>query len=44
MDYKDPDKKEALWDEFCAENNMNKAAFKRRGQRQRTMYGKIIHM
>ena len=44
MDYKDPNKTEALWDKFCVENKMDKAACKRWFQSHRTMYGKIKHM
>ena len=37
MDYKGPNKREAIWDKFCAENKIEKAACKS----QRTMYGKV---
>ena len=29
MDYKDPNKRWALWDKFCTENKMDKATCKR---------------
>ena len=44
MDYKDRLKREALWDKFCEENNMDKDACQKWFQSQRTLFGKVIHM
>ena len=42
--YKDANKREAVWDKFCPENNMEKAACNRWSQSQKTMYGMITHI
>ena len=44
MDYKDKSKKEAVWDKFCEENNLDKDACQRWFQSQRTLFGKVTHM
>ena len=44
MDYKDRSKREAVWDKFCEENNLNKDACQRGFQSQRTLFGKVTHM
>ena len=36
MDYKDRSKREAVWDKFCGENNLDKDAYQRWFQRHST--------
>ena len=38
MDYKDRSKREAVWDKFCEENNLNKDACQKWFQSQRTLF------
>ena len=38
MNYKDQNKREALWNKFCTENDIDKAVCKRCFQGQRTIY------
>ena len=44
MDYKDRSKREAVWDKFCEENNMDNDACQKWFQSQRTLFGKVTHM
>ena len=44
MDYKDRSKREAVWDKFCEENNLNKDACQKWLQIQCTLFGKVTHM
>ena len=44
MDYKDRSQREAVWDKFCEENNLNKDACQKWFQSQRTLFGKVTHM
>ena len=44
MDYKDRSKREALWDKFCEESNLNKDACQKWFQSQRTLFGKVTHL
>ena len=44
MDYKDRSKREAVWDMFCEENNLDKDACQRWFQSQHTLFGKVTHM
>ena len=44
MDYKDRYKREAVWDKFYEENNLNKDACQKLFQSQRTLFGKVTHM
>ena len=44
MDYKDRSKREAVWDKFCTENNMDKDDCQRWFQSQHTLFGKVTHM
>ena len=43
-DYKDRSKREAVWDQLCEENNLDKDTCQRRFQSQRTLFGKVTHM
>ena len=42
--YKDPYKRDGIWDKFCTENKMDNTACTRWFQSQRTMHFKIAHM
>ena len=42
MHYKDPNKREAVWDKLCDDDTI--AAYKIWFQSQKTMFGKITHM
>ena len=44
MDYKDRSNREAVWDKFCDENNMDKDAYQRWFQSQHTLFEKVTHM
>ena len=44
MDYKDRSKREAVWDKFCEENNLNKDACQKWFQSQCILFGKVTHM
>ena len=44
MDYKDPNWRQALWNKFCADNDMDKAAYMWWFKNQRTIYDKMSHM
>ena len=44
MDYKDRSKREAVWDQFCDENNLDKDACQRWFQSQHTLFGKVTYM
>ena len=44
MDYKDRTKREAVWDQFCAEINLDKDACQRWFQSQHTLVRKVTHM
>ena len=44
MDYKDSSKREAVWDKFCNENNLNKDVCQMWFQREGTLFGKVTHM
>ena len=44
MDYKDRAKREAVWDKFFEEHNMDKDACQRWFQGQHTLFGKVTHM
>ena len=44
MDYKDRSKREAVWDKFCEENNLNKDACQKWFQSQRKLFRKVTHM
>ena len=44
MDYMDGSKREAVWDKFCNENNLNKDAGQMWFQREGTLFGKVTHM
>ena len=43
-DYKDRSKREAVWDKFCDEHNLDKDACQKWFQSQRTLFGKVTHM
>ena len=43
-DYKDRSKREAVWDKFCDENNLEKDACQKWFQSQHTLFGKVTHM
>ena len=43
-DYKDKSKREAVWDKFCEDNNLNKDACQKWLQSQCTLFGKVTHM
>ena len=43
-DYKDRSKREAVWDQFCEENNFDKDVCQRWFQSQHTLFGKVTHM
>ena len=43
-DCKDRSKREAVWDKFCEENNLEKDACQKWFQSQRTLFGKVTHM
>ena len=43
-DYKDRLNREAVWDQFCEENNLDKDACQRWFQSQRTLFSKVTHM
>ena len=43
-DYKDRSKREAVWDKFCEETNLDKDACQQCFQSQRTLFGKVTHM
>ena len=42
--YKDRSKREAVWDKFCDEHNLDKDACQKWFQSQRTPFGKVTHM
>ena len=43
-DYKDRSKREAVWGQFCEENNLDKDACQIWFQSKRTLFGKVTHM
>ena len=44
MDYKDRSEREAVWEKFSIENNMDKHACQRWFQSQSTLFEKVAHM
>ena len=42
--YKDRSKREAVWDKFCEEHNLDKDACQKWFQSQRTLFRKVTHM
>ena len=44
MEYKDRFKREAVWDKFCEENNLNIDACQKWFQSQCTLFGKVTNM
>ena len=44
MDYKDKSNREAVWDEFCEENNLDQDARHKWFQSQCTLFLKVTHM
>ena len=43
-EYKDRSKREAVWDKFCEENNLEKDACQKWFQSQHTLFGKVTQM
>ena len=43
-DYKDRSKGEAVWDQFCEEDNLDKDSCQRWFQSQHTLFGKVTHI
>ena len=42
--YKDRSKRQAVWDKFCEEHNLDNDACQKWFQSQRTLFGKVTHM